>query len=218
MPYLFEILSIRIIELKLKLKNCLSNSIHQGYQHNSTSFYDYETSTPYHDAHHPMVPHGYIPQGHPHNHPHQVSFGYSYEYNQSYISPYGGVSDNYSNNNYAPMGEGNLDSSKPANFYTNYNQNCPNNGSHPFEHGIQSSTPENIKSDLETSSSELNLNHSCELSESPIDDKSSVKFNHLNGCKEGDSVLVNSKHVRGLKNICKAENKEESTLSKCTFY
>lgn len=129
-----------------------------------------------------------------------MHFGIGYDYNQSYSSsPYGSTNDHLHTQ---MTSQNNFDSSKFAGMYSAYNQN----------NGCEISGPEteNIKSELDTSSSDLNLNDSYELSKSPIDDALEMEFNGGVNMKVGDI----SRYLPATQKSCTGTNNDANTMSK----
>lgn len=159
-------------------------------------YYEHDRPPPaYHDTY-ATVPHGYIPQGHHHPYGSQI-FGIGYDYNQSYSSPFGTANDHQT----SMISQNNFDTSKCAGVYSGHSQN----------NGYESSSlgTENIKSELDTSSSELNLNENYELSKSPMDDALSMEFS--NGMDiHGES----SQYLPEIQKECKGANNDANTASK----
>lgn len=160
-------------------------------------YYEHDHPPPsYHDTY-SNVPHGYIPQGHHHPYGSQI-FGVGYDYNnQSYSSAYATPNDHQT----SLISQNNFDTSKFAGIYSGYSQN----------NGYESSVleTENIKSELDTSSSDLNLNESYELSKSPMDDALSMEFS--NGL---DVHGETSQYLPEIQKECKGTNNDANATSK----
>lgn len=141
--------------------------------------------------------------------PPHYGFG-GYDYNQSsYVNTYG-ASNNYTENTYGSMmDQTGLDS--PRSVYQNYTQSASS-----FSQGMTNAA--SIKSELDSSTSDLILDTTYESSKSPGNNTPTVEYGAMNDMcqdtKANNKSDGTSKYLCGLDDMPKLDHKEAHVTSK----
>lgn len=110
------------------------------------------------------------------------------------------------------MEQGSLDSPRSTSVYPNYVQS-----STPTSFGQGMTNPVSIKSELDSSASDMMLDTSYESSKSPGNDASSAEYHVVNdmcqNTKDSNKVNAAPKYLRGFEDMSKLNHKESSHVA-----